>query len=165
MNQPLNRTSAVDPTDQAAALIRAVEDAYRRPAPTAYRDDSPLPAVGTAAPVAQPGRPPMSQRATDASALMLAAGAASVPIGGSVSLVLWTLGQVDPAVLAVGAAAPVALLVALARVISRAKAAAPDTHHHHYAGADVHQDHSQITTTTRGVIARTTNDARGRGQR
>ncbi|MGY4973476.1 hypothetical protein ACWGCC_30415 [Streptomyces nigrescens] len=163
-SKPRPTTPTADTTAQAEALIQAVEQAVEDACrvPTSYRDDTPLPAVGAAPPVAQPGRPPMSQRATDASALMLAAGAASVPIGGSVSLVLWTLGQVDPLVLAVGATAPVALLVALARVIGRAKAAAaaPTTHHHHYAGADVHQDHSQVITTTRGVIARTTNDGR-----
>ncbi|PNE35794.1 hypothetical protein AOB60_43125 [Streptomyces noursei] len=153
-----------DTTVQAAALIRAVEDAYR---PTAYRDDTPLPTVGSAAPVVQPGRPPMSQRATDASVVMLAAGAASVPIGASTALVLHVLGQVDPAVLAISGAAPVALLVALARVMTRARGvveAAPATHHHHYAGP-VQQDHSRVTTTTRGVIARTTNNGNGDARR
>jgi hypothetical protein len=161
---PEQAPAADDTQARAAALIQAVEDACRPAAivPTSYRDTSPVPAVGTAAPVAQPGRPPMSQRATDASVLMLTAGAASVPVGGSVSLVLWTLGHIDPVVLAVAGAAPVALLTALARVIGRAKAAAeaaPATHHHHYAGP-VNQDHSRITTTTttttRGVIAHTT---------
>lgn len=149
-----------DARARAQALIRAVEDAYSPvPAvPTSYRDTRPVPVIGTAEPVAQPGRPPMSQRATDASAVMLAAGAASVPVGGSIALVLWALGHVDPVVLAVAGAAPVGVLAALARVIGRVKAAAeaaPATHHHHYAGP-VHQDHSSRTTTTRGVIARTT---------
>ncbi|MFI5621552.1 hypothetical protein [Streptomyces sp. NPDC051567] len=146
--------------DQAAALIAAVEAAYTPTgtAPVAYRDASPLPLTGPTPPVAQPGRPPMSQRATDASALMLAAGVASVPAGGSAALVLWVLGQVDPLVLAVAGAAPVAALVALAGVISRARqaaGAAPATHHHHYTGP-VRQEHTHIATTTRGVIARST---------
>ncbi|MCB5910365.1 hypothetical protein [Streptomyces pinistramenti] len=151
---------AGDAESHVAALIGAVEDAYRpAPAmPTVYRDTSPLPLTGTAPPVAQPGQPPMSQRATDASGLMLAAGVASVPVGGSTALVLWALGQVDPVVLALAGAAPVALLIALARVIKHTKAASQDTPaaHHHYAGP-VHQEHRQVTTTTRGVIARTTN--------
>ncbi|MEU5445795.1 hypothetical protein [Streptomyces griseofuscus] len=145
------------------ALIKGVNDALAAvpaaPAvPTSFRDRSPVPAIGTAPPVAQPGRPPMSQRATDASALMLAAGAASVPIGGSAALVLWALGHVDPVALAVAAAAPVGVLTALARVIGRVKAtveAAPPTHHHHYAGP-VRQDMSRHSATTYGVIARTT---------
>ncbi|MEK8175066.1 hypothetical protein NKH77_56210 [Streptomyces sp. M19] len=105
----------------------------------------------------QPGRPPMSQKATDASGVMLAASIASVPLGGSASLVLWTLGHVDPVVVGIVAAAPVAALCALCRVLKSVKAAreaAPPEHHHHYNGP-VTQDHTNITTTTRGVIART----------
>lgn len=161
---PAGHHSQPDAATRAAAVIAAVEDVYQpaQAAPTSYRDTSPLPVVGTAQPVAQPGRPPMSQRATDASGVMLAAGVASVPIGGSVSLVLYTLGHVDPVVVGIAAAAPVALVAALAKVVKSVRAAAeaaPPTHHHHYSGTVV-QDHSSLTTTTRGVIARTTNDAR-----
>lgn len=139
---------------RAAALIAAVEETYEpAPLPTAYRDPSPLPTVGTAAPVAQPGRPPMSQRATDASALMLAAGAATVPVGGTAALVLWALGGVDPVAIGLTGASAVGALLALGRVIARAgQATAPVTHHHHYRGP-VHQDHRQ--SITRGVIATT----------
>ncbi|MEV5205154.1 hypothetical protein [Streptomyces sp. NPDC053720] len=137
-------------TVHADALIAAVEDAMR-PAPevpTAHRDTTPLPLVGTAPPVAQPGRPPMSQRATDASTVMLAGGAASLMVGGSASLVLWSLADVDPVVLAVAGGAPVALLLALSRVVGRARSAieaAPATHHHHYDGP-VHQTRTHATT-------------------
>jgi hypothetical protein len=111
---------------------------------TSYRDDSPVPTVGTAPPVAQPGRPPMSQKAVDASALMLSAGVASLPIGGMTSLVLYALGHVDPVSLGIGAGAPVVLVLAISRLLARAKQvveAAPAEHHHHYAG-DVYQRHS-----------------------
>lgn len=148
---------------QAAAdahhLIEAVEDVYR-PAtavPTAYRDASPLPAVGTAPPVPQPGRPPMSQQATDISGVMLAAGIASVPVAGSVSLVMWTIGQIDPLVVGIVSGAPVALLAVLSRVlkgVQQAREAAPPTHHHHYTGTVV-QDRTTVTSHTRGLIART----------
>ncbi|MFF8618521.1 hypothetical protein [Streptomyces sp. NPDC015350] len=150
----------------ADALIAAVNEALS-PAPvvpTAHRDTTPLPLVGTAPPVAQPGRPPMSQRATDVSTVMLAGGAASLMTGGGVSLVLWRLADVDPLVLAVAGGAPVAALMALARVIGRARSAieaAPATHHHHYDGP-VHQDHTHVTNTARGVVARTHTDARTR---
>lgn len=49
-------------------------------------------------------------------------------------------------------------------VLRRAKdvaEAAPPTHHHHYEGTVV-QDHSSVTATTRGMIARTSNDLRRR---
>jgi hypothetical protein len=145
-----------DAAARARLLIEAVEDAYR---PTAYRDPNPVPAIGAAPPVPQPGRPPMSQRATDASGVMLAASIASVPIGGSVSLVLWTVGHIDPVVVGIVCVAPVALLGALSRVFKRAKdvaAAAPPTHHHHYTGT-VRQDHSHHSSKTNGLIAHTRN--------
>jgi hypothetical protein len=98
----------------------------------------------------------MSQRATDASALMLSAGVASLPIGGSVSLVLYTLGHVDPTSLAIGAAAPVALVLAIGGLLRRAKSVLPEEHHHHYDGP-VYQDQRNVHTSTRGVWAKTTN--------
>jgi hypothetical protein len=82
----------------------------------------------------------MSQRATDASALMLSAGVASVPIGGMTSLFVYTLGHVDPTSLAIAAAAPATIalpILALCRLAGRAKQAveaAPPVHHHHYNG-------------------------------
>ena len=148
---------AAQPAAQARQIIRAVEEVYNPP--TAYRDDTPLPAVGTTPPVAQPGRPPMSQRATDVSALMLAGGVASLPVGAATSLVLWSLGQVDPVNLAIGAGAPVVLVLAIGRLIGHIKAtveAAPPTIHQHYTGT-VHQDSRTVTSTTRGVIANNRN--------
>ncbi|MFI8882333.1 hypothetical protein [Streptomyces sp. NPDC053813] len=124
-----------------------------------YRDTTPLPRHGTTPPIAQPGRPPMSQRATDASALMLTGSVAALSVGGATSLVLYTLGQVDPVTLAMGAAGPVALVLAagsLLRSAARAKADAHSEHHHHYKGP-VHQDQRTTHTTTRGVWAKTTN--------
>ncbi|MEU7066911.1 hypothetical protein [Streptomyces sp. NPDC046161] len=126
---------------------------------TAYRDPTPLPTVGPTPPVVQPGRPPMSQRATDASALMLAAGAASLPIGGATSLVLYTLGHVTPAALAIGAAGPVALVLAvgaLIRTATRGLQGVHTEHHHHYTGP-VSQEHHTVSTQTRGLVAKTIN--------
>ncbi|MEU9797196.1 hypothetical protein AB0E27_42820 [Streptomyces sparsogenes] len=161
---PAPAESPLQPDTQAraAALIAAVEDAYA-PAPlvpTSYRDDTPLPAVGTTPPVIQPGRPPMSQRATDMSGLIISTGVAALPIGLGTSAVLWASGEANLLVVACVCAAPTSLILALARLLRRGREvaeAAPPVHHHHYAGP-VHQDHSQITTTTRGVIARTTNE-------
>lgn len=147
------------PAEQAEArrLVAAVEDALAGATPTSYRDDSPLPPVGATPPVPQPGRPPMSQTATDLSGLMLAGGAASLPVGGSLALVLYAVGQADPASLAIAGGAPVALVLAvgsLIRSVGRARRDEHTEHHHHYAGT-VHQD--QRTSRTSGVWARTNN--------
>ena len=148
--------------DQAQRFLAAVEDAMAPAMPTTYRDDTPVPAIGTTPPVTdQPGarRPPMSQRATDASALMLSAGVASLPIGGMTSLVLYTLGHADPVSLAIGAGAPASLaipIIALSSLVKRAKRAAPDVHHHHY-NAPV--DQRTVNADARGVWAK--NQVRG----
>jgi len=142
--------------DQAKAeAARLIREAYT-PTPTSYRDPTPVPAIGPTLPVPQPGRPPMSQRATDASVVMLSAGAASVPIGGMTSLVLYTLGHVDPAQLAIGAAGPVALILAIGGLLRRARGVLPETHHHHYEGP-VYQDQRHVHSSTRGVWAKTIN--------
>ncbi|MCX4786482.1 hypothetical protein OG369_09890 [Streptomyces sp. NBC_01221] len=153
-----------EPTDRAEVqkLAAAVEEALAEEMRTFHRDDTPLPTVGATPPVPQPGRPPMSQRATDASALMLSGGAASLLVGGSASLVMVASGSADPVVCAVVLGAPAVLVLAIGRLVGRVKAtveAAPPTHHHYYNG-DVHQDSRSITTTTRGVIANTRNQTR-----
>ncbi|WP_392750585.1 hypothetical protein [Streptomyces sp. LN590] len=155
----IHASEARQQQDQARQLI---EEAFVIERHTSYRDDTPLPVVGTAPPVAQPGRPPMSQRATDASALMLSGGAASLLVGGSASLVMVASGYADPVVCGIILGAPTVLVLAISRLVGRTKAvveAAPATHHHHYNGPVV-QDTRSITTTTRGVIANTRNQAR-----
>ncbi|MFJ2895885.1 hypothetical protein ACIO87_13500 [Streptomyces sp. NPDC087218] len=158
MNRP-DPAPAGRPLTAAEADLRArrlIDEAYT---PTSHRDTTPLPVYGPTPPVAQPGRPPMSQRATDASALMLSGSVASLSVGGATSLVLYTLGQVDPVTLTIGAAGPVALVLAagsLLRSAARARADAHTEHHHHYTGP-VHQDQRTTHTTTRGVWAKTTN--------
>lgn len=144
-------------TDAARDLINAVEEALATP--TAYRDPTPTPTIGAAEPVTQPGRPPMSQKATDASMLMLAAGAASLPIGGAAALVLYALGNVDPVTLAIGGAAPVALVLAVgfvARAIGSGMQGIGAEHHHHYNGPVSQKTHT-VSTQTRGLFAKTIN--------
>ncbi|GAA3595294.1 hypothetical protein [Streptomyces osmaniensis] len=146
-------------SEQARKLIDAVNDAMA--VPTSYRDETPVPKVGDTPPVPQAGRPPMSQKATDASVMMLSAGVASVPIGGMTSLVIYTLGHADPVSLAIGAAAPAALavpIIALSMLIKRAKSAVPDVHHHHYAG---NVDQRTVNSNTRGVWASNRNQLKG----
>nr|WP_203698471.1 hypothetical protein [Streptomyces rubrogriseus] len=151
--------------DEAKARARQlIEEAYAPPyeVPTSYRDETKPPAYGSAEPVVQPGRAPMSQKATDASALMLTGSVAALSVGGATSLVLYTLGQVDPTTLAVGAAGPVALVLAvgsLIRSVGRAKADAHTEHHHHYNGS-VRQETTNVSSTTKGLFAKNRNDVR-----
>ncbi|MEV5147631.1 hypothetical protein AB0L14_25345 [Streptomyces sp. NPDC052727] len=137
--------------EAAAEARRIIADAYR---PTAYRDDTPVPAYGHTPPVAQPGRPPMSQGATDASVLMLTGGATTAMVGGTAAVLMYVSQFADPVVCGLVFGAPTALVLALARLVKRAKPA-PDVHHH-YEGP-VYQDQRNVHTTTRGVWAKTTN--------
>lgn len=135
-----------------AAVDNAIEEARRQ-------GTSPQVVIGTTPPVAQPGRAAMSQRAVDLNTTILSVGAASLPVGGMTALVLHVLGTVDPAQLALGAAAPAALAVpilAIARLIRRAGEAAPAEINNTYTG-NVYQQHSETHTSTRGVWAKTNN--------
>lgn len=142
---------------EARALIAAIEQAMQ-PA-TAYRDDSPLPVVGPTPPVPQPGRPPMSQAATDASALMLSGSVLTLAIGGTGSLVMYASGYADPVVCAIVFGAPAAIALALARLMKHAKAAAaalPAETHHHYNGTVV--QHTQTVQSSSRWLGKTTNN-------
>ncbi|MEV7595503.1 hypothetical protein AB0O42_35090 [Streptomyces sp. NPDC089922] len=153
-----DRTAGTPLTDsEADARARQlIAEAYT---PTTYRDDSPVPAYGTAEPVAQPGRPPMSQKATDISTLMLSGSVAALSVGGATSLVLYVLGTVSPVTLSIGAGGSVALVLAVGSLLKAAGGAAaslPAEHHHHYNGP-VRQTNTTVTTTTstKAVFART----------
>ncbi|MFJ5820130.1 hypothetical protein ACIQGT_40525 [Streptomyces sp. NPDC093108] len=164
MNEPTTTPQPLSEAQAAAEAARLIAEGYSTTGPTAtsYKDIAPLPTTGDTVPVAQPGRPPMSQKATDASALMLSGSVAALSVGGATSLVLYTLGQVDPVTLAVGGAAPVALVLAvgsLLRSAGRAKAVAHTEHHHHYNGP-VRQETTTVSSTTCGLIARTRNNTR-----
>ncbi|EFE65793.1 predicted protein [Streptomyces viridosporus ATCC 14672] len=148
MTEPAMPMSEEVAEKEAARLIHA---AYQ---PTSFRDDSPIPVVGSAPPVPQPGRPPMSQGATDASVLMLAGGASTAMVGGTAAVVMYYSQFANPVVCAIVFGAPTALVLALARLAGKAKAALPEEHHHHYAGP-VYQD--QRNTENRSVWAKTIN--------
>lgn len=144
--------------EQAAQFLAAV-NAIAAEQPTAFRDHSPVPAVGATPPIAQPGRPPMSQKAVDASTLMLSAGAASLPLGAATIGIMLASGHADPTVIAVICAAPTTLVLALARLMRRTKetvAAVPTEHHHHYSGT-VRQEYRSVHNETRGFGRSTTN--------
>lgn len=154
---PAETDPATPLSDEAAALeARRIIDAAYRSAPTAFRDDTPVPAIGATPPVPQPGRPPMSQGATDASVLMLSGSVLTVAVGGTSSLVMYASGYADPVVCAIVFGAPAALILAISRLLSRAKGVLPDEHHHHYSGP-VHQQHQTVTNQNRWLGRSTTN--------
>ncbi|MGW3321124.1 hypothetical protein [Streptomyces virginiae] len=143
---------------ERAEAERLIADAFE--VPTSYRDATPLPAVGTTPPVPQPGRPPMSQKATDASALMLTAGLATVPPGLIAIGLLVASGYADPVVIGMICAAPAVIAVpvlAAARLLRGAQGIGAETHHHY--NGPVSQKHNTVITSTqtRGLIAKTTN--------
>ena len=158
--QPINST--------AQALINDVEDALAAatrpepPTPTSWRDLTPVPAYGTTPPVAQPGRPPMSQKAVDLNTTILTSSVLTVALGGAATGILWASGHADPTVVGCIAAAPAALslpILALSRLIKRTKEAveaAPPVIHQHYTGT-VHQDARTVNSNTRGIWASTHN--------
>lgn len=128
--------------------------------PTFYKDPTKPPAIGTAPPVQQPGRPAMSQKATDDSVRMLSFGGMVLFVGVGISAVMLASGRADPVVLAVGGGSLIGLVLALCKLMRGAREvveAAPPQITQHYSG-DVHQDHTQITTSTRGVIAYSRNN-------
>ncbi|MFF4746808.1 hypothetical protein [Streptomyces sp. NPDC001268] len=132
-------TTETTPTASAMTDERAAAEARRiiTEFATSYRDTTPLPPVGTAPPVAQPGVPPMSARTTETLRAVMYVSAATVPPGLIAIGVLVASDYANPAVIAWICAAPAALAVpilALARLMRRAGEAAPTEHHHHYTG-------------------------------
>jgi hypothetical protein len=145
VNEPRTPLSEEETKQESARLIE-----------TAFRDDTPLPRHGDTPPVPQPGRPPMSQRAVDASTLMLSAGVASVLASGGVSLVLAASGIADATVVGMVCAAPAFVAVpiwAAGRMLKRWKQAAPVTVNN-YNGT-VYKKTTR--TDNRGVWAKTIN--------
>jgi hypothetical protein len=139
----------------ASEAQRLIADAYR---PTSYRDTTPVPTVGTAPPVAQPGRPPMSAKAVDDTSRMVGAGFLTLCAGGAVSAVLHYSGQADPVVVGMIAATPAGLAVPILALSRLAKRARPEPDvHHHYEGP-VYQDQRNVNSSTRGVWAKNINE-------
>ncbi|WP_432077804.1 hypothetical protein [Streptomyces sp. YPW6] len=142
-----------DPTIQqnAARFLAAINDIEKA---TSYRDPTTLPTVGDTPPVPQPGQPPMSQWATDASGVLKGVGAVSIPIG----IGVWIVGQVDPLTLGIILGSPAVAALAVARLVAKIKdanqAAQPVVQNYY---GNVHHDTRNVTSTTRGVIANNRN--------
>ncbi|UZI33984.1 hypothetical protein [Streptomyces sp. VB1] len=168
MNHPERPAGRVlSEAEAEAEAARLIAEGYSRtsytvPVATFYKDPTlapTAPTVGTAPPQAQPGRTPMSQGATDASVLMLAGGGAVSMVSVSGGILMYLSQYADPVVCGVVLGAPTVVVLALCRLVRRAKEvveAAPPVIHNHYEGTVV-QDNTEINTHTRGVIARTTN--------
>lgn len=146
----------------AAAFSTALDQATATP--TSYKDLTPVPAIGTTPPVAQPGRPPMSQRAVDLNTTILSTSVLTAALGGAASAVLWASGKADPQVIGwivggiVGLPAvltlPVLTLKGLMKSAKQVAEAAPPVIHQHYTGS-VYQDQraTTVTSDTTGLIA------------
>lgn len=123
-----------------SVIKAAVDDALQK---TFHRDDIPIPLVGTAPPVDQPGRPPMSPKATDASVMMIAGGFLSLCLGGAVSAVLYFSGTANETVVLYMAAGPPVTFLALKALVKGVKrAAVPDVHNHVHNGPAYHEHHA-----------------------
>jgi hypothetical protein len=150
-----------EPTDRAEVtkLAAAVEEALAAAVPTSFRDDTPLPAYGSAPPVTQPwpAAPPMSARATNNARVFMYCSWATVPPGLIAIGIMVASQHANPTIIGMICAAPAAIAVpilALARLVRRAGEAAPTEIHQTYTG-NVHQE-TRITQT-RAVWAKTIN--------
>jgi hypothetical protein len=115
------------------------------------------PRVGTAAPVPQPGIPPMSARTTEITRAVMYCSMATVPPGLIAVAVMVASEHANPTVIGMICAAPAAIAVpilALARLIRRAGEAAPAEIHQTYTG-NVHQE--TRVTHTRAVWSKNIN--------
>lgn len=161
--------------DAEAARLIADWLSDNGPVATSFRDTTPVRPTG-AQPVAQHGRTPMSQKATDISGVMLAASVASVPIGGMTALVLYVVGHANPLNLAIGAGAPIGLVLAggiAAKMIGRAvregaegvamaaSAMPPGEVHHHHTGPSYIENRSVHVNTETRWLGRTHNEIHG----
>lgn len=150
---PRNPPTAAD-RELVSRLMAAVDDVMETP--TSYRDTTPLPVVGDALPVAQPGVPPMSQRTTDTLRAVMFASVATVPPGLIAIGILVASEHADPTVIGMICAAPAVIALAIARLVRSAGKAVPPTIHQHYTGT-VNQHHQTVNSHTR-LWGKTTNN-------
>lgn len=158
-DRPAGRALSEAEVEAEAARLLAEAYSTNSPVATRHKDMTPVPAVGTAPPEPQPGRAAMSQRATDTSVLMLAGAGSVSMVSVSAGILMYLSQYADPVVCGIVLGAPTVVVLALCRLVRRAKEvveAAPPVIHNHYEGTVV-QENTEITTHTRGVIARTHN--------
>ncbi|MFD9072095.1 hypothetical protein [Streptomyces lasiicapitis] len=154
------RSTTPETTSLGEAVDAAIYEQLGENA-TSYRNPTPVPKVGTAPPVAQPGRPPMSEKATDDSVRMISGGILTLCIGAAVSGILYFSSGANPVVVGCICAAPPAAFLSFKGLVKCAKrtleAAPPREVHNHYE-APVYQDQRTVHTKTSGVWAKTNNN-------
>lgn len=150
----------MDTTDaRAQQLINAVNDALA--VPTAYRDDTPVPAIGDTPPVAQPDSRRVPTWATGIAVASIGIGAGATGIGCAVWLAAKGLAAITlTGVLAalspfVGAAV---LALAIGAAIARAGRASTTNV---YKGSVSVTNKTEIRSTARGLFARNRNTLKG----
>ncbi|MFC9285385.1 hypothetical protein [Streptomyces sp. NPDC057052] len=143
-----------EPTVPASREVADKEHTDRLLA-TAFRDDTPIPAIGSTPPVPQPGRPAMSSKATDDSVRMIAFGGMTLMMCAGGGIVMVTSEFADPAVIGMICAAPAVVALPILAVARLLRGARPEPEvHHHYEGTVLQQTtHSRNT----GLWARTDN--------
>ncbi|MFD5547551.1 hypothetical protein ACFWJQ_12545 [Streptomyces goshikiensis] len=144
-------------TDEASAeAARLIHEAYRQeasaPMPTSYRDTTPVPAFGTAAPVAQPDSRIVPQWAAGVAVASIGVGAGITGLGCGAWLALQGLASVT----LMGVLTVTLPLAALAAVITTAGAAVARARSasttNVYKGTVVQR--TEITSTARGLLSR-----------
>jgi hypothetical protein len=144
-------------SEAAAEARRIIAEVYR-PEPihpgTYYRDTTPVPAIGLAAPVPQPDSRVVPEWAAGVAVASIGVGLGSFALGGGIWLVLEGLSSVT--LLGVLATiAPFAGLAALATAIGSAvsKARSGSTTHIYQAPVAVTR-RTEVTTNSRGMFSR-----------
>lgn len=139
----------------SAEAARLINEAYRPelpPAPTYFRDDSPVPTIGTTPPVPQPDSRIVPQWAAGVAVASIGVGAGVTGLGCGAWLVLQGLSSVTLlGVLAIAAPfAGVAMVAtAIGAAVSKAKSASTTNI---YRGSVVQR--TEITSTARGMLSR-----------
>lgn len=134
-----------DPTyDGLEKVLReAAAEAVKDLPPTSYRDESETPVTGNSPAVPQPGRTPMSQKATDDSVRMLCFGGMTLLVCGGVSVLLVASDYADPNVIGLFFGGLALVAFAVSRALKRLGQAAPREIHNHNNGP-VYQSNTEI---------------------
>lgn len=123
--------------------------------PTSFRDESDLPETGDAPPYQQPGRPAMSQRAVDASVLLIAGGWFTLCLGAAASAVLYFSGKANPMVVGFLVAALPATFFTLGGLVKKARHLPPREVHNH---GPVYQTNNEDHSTSKHYSLTTKSD-------
>ncbi len=148
--------------DEAAAEARRlITDAYRPgpgvPAVTAWRDTTPTPTHGTAAPVPQPDRRIVPEWAAGVAVASIGLGCGAALVGAGIYAATAGLAQITLAGVLLASVPFVGaglVAIAIGTAIRAARTATPPVAHHHYEGPVTH--HTSVETGARGMFSRTT---------